>query len=144
LKRRERQHFYSATLGLPSYVLHHRQVAVRAGANDKSSAFPRYLFPDGQRRVAELLAESLGGLFLAFANFTPINYDIVLIGAAVNLDRAEREFVELHTRTPSTLASGALLRRDGIEGGPALLDVLAAAVRARDLFLVMPSNGQNS
>ena len=39
--------------------------------------------------------------------------------------------------------SGALLRSDGGKRGPALLDVLAAAVRTRDLFILMPSNGQS-
>src|SRR6266581_7184711 len=34
--------------------------------------------------------------------------------------------------TPWTLASGALVRRDSGEGGPALLNVLAAAVRTQD------------
>src|SRR6266851_1017839 len=38
--------------------------------------------------------------------------------------------------------SGALFRGDGGKRGPALLDVLAAAVRTGDLFLLMPSNGQ--
>ena len=38
--------------------------------------------------------------------------------------------------------SGALLRGDGGKRGPGLLDVLAAAVRTGDLFLLMPSNGQ--
>jgi hypothetical protein len=34
--------------------------------------------------------------------------------------------------------SGPLLRRDGVEGGPALLDSLAAAVRADDfVFLIL-------
>ncbi|SRR6266404_3865168 len=40
-------------------------------------------------------------------------------------------------------SSGALLRSDGGKRGPALLDVLAAAVRTGDLFLLMPNNGQN-
>jgi hypothetical protein len=39
--------------------------------------------------------------------------------------------------------SGALPRSDGAKRGPALLDVLAVAVRARDLFLAMLGNGQN-
>src|SRR5713226_7784636 len=39
--------------------------------------------------------------------------------------------------------SGALLLGDGRERGPALLDVLAAAVGTGDLFLLMPSNGQS-
>src|SRR5216684_2266843 len=33
---------------------------------------------------------------------------------------------------PQTRLSGALLRRNGVESGPALLDFLAAAVRAED------------
>ena len=41
------------------------------------------------------------------------------------------------------VASRALPGRDGGECGPALLDVLAAAVRTGNLFLIMPSNGQN-
>jgi hypothetical protein len=67
----------------------------------------------------------LEGLFL----FAAISDDIVLVGAAVDADGAEREFVETHRRTPESLASGAL-RRDGTEGGPALLDFLAATVGA--------------
>jgi hypothetical protein len=39
--------------------------------------------------------------------------------------------------------SGALLRGDGGKRGPALLDVLAAAVRTGDIFFLMPSNGQS-
>ena len=92
--------------------------------------------------LAELLSELLAGFFLASADFAAINDDIVLVGAAVDLDGAEREAVETHTRTPWTLASGALFRRDGVEGRPALLDILATAVRADDLFLLMFGNGQ--
>ena len=68
-----------------------------AGANDKLAAFPGYLFLDGQRRVSELIAELLGGFLLALADFTAINYDIVLVRAAVDPNGAEREFVETHT-----------------------------------------------
>jgi hypothetical protein len=93
---------------------------------------------------AELLAEPLGRFFLAFANFAAIKDDIVLVHGAVNLDGAEREFVETHTRTPCTLASRALLRRDDGKGGPALLDFLAAAVRADDLSVFVVDEGQDS
>ncbi len=87
--------------------------------------------------MAELVAELLGGFFLAFTNFAAIDDDIVLVHGAVNLNGAEREFVETHTRIPCTLASRALLRRDDGKGGPALLDFLAAAVRADDLSLLV-------
>src|SRR5207244_2719085 len=74
--------------------------SVRAGSDHEALTFPGYPFLDGQRRMTELPAESLGGFFLAFVDFAAINYDIVLIGAAVDLDGAESEFVEMHTRTP--------------------------------------------
>ena len=79
---------------------HHWKPAVRAGSDHEALTFPGYPFLDGQRRMTELPAESLGGFFLAFVDFAAINYDIVLIGAAVDLDGAESEFVEMHTRTP--------------------------------------------
>ena len=61
----------------------------------------------------------------------------MLVCAAVDLQRAERKFVETHTRTLWALASGALVRRDSGEGGPALLNVLAAAVRTQDFALLV-------
>ena len=56
--------------------------------------------------------------------------------------RAQGEFVEVHMRL-RTLPSGALLRGDGREGGPALLNLVTAAVRARSLFRVMLCDGQS-
>jgi hypothetical protein len=41
------------------------------------------------------------------------------------------------------LLSGALLRCDGAEDRPALLDFLAAAVRAEDLTLLVVDEGQD-
>src|SRR5207247_5153543 len=82
---------------------HHWKPAVRPGSDHEALTFPGYLFLDGQRRVAELIAELLGGFLLAFAVFTAINYDIVLVRAAVNLNGAEREFVGIHTATPCTM-----------------------------------------
>src|SRR5438876_5983957 len=97
---RQDQQFNFAPLGLLFDFSHHWKRAVRAGSDHEALTFPGYLFLDGQRRMTELPAESLGGFFLAFADFAAINYDIVLIGAAVDLDGAESEFVEMHTRTP--------------------------------------------
>src|SRR6266699_2657020 len=45
--------------------------------------------------------------------------------------------------TPWTLASGALVRRDSGEGGPALLNVLAAAVRTQDFALFVSGEWKN-
>jgi hypothetical protein len=78
--------------------------------------------------VAELVAELLGRFLLAFADLAAINYDIVLVGAAVDLNGAEREFIETHMRTPCA-ASRALFGCESLES-PTLLNVLAAAMRA--------------
>ena len=43
----------------------------------------------------------------------------------------------------SLACSGALLRRDDGKGGPALLDLLAAAVRAEDFSLFVVDEGQD-
>src|SRR5207245_3880359 len=133
--RRQDQQFNFAVLGLLFDFFHHWKPAVRAGSDHEALTFPGYLFLNGQRRVAELIAELLGGFLLAFANFSAIDHNVVLVCAAVDLERTERKFVETHTRTPWTLASGALVRRDSGEGGPALLNVLAAAVRTQDFAL---------
>ena len=85
---------------------------------------PRDFLLHRKRRVAKLLSKFLGGFFLALADVTAINDDIVFVHAAVDPDGAEREFVEAHGSRPRTLASGALLRHDPVEGGPALLDFL--------------------
>src|SRR5438876_3067914 len=79
---------------------HHWKPAVGAGSDHEALTFPGYLFLDGQRRMAELIAELLGGFLLALANFSAIDRNVVLEGAAVDLDGAESEFVEMHTRTP--------------------------------------------
>src|SRR5207245_10408113 len=139
--RRQDQQFNFAVLGLLFDFFDPWKPAVRAGSDHEALTFPGYLFLDGQRRVAELIAELLGGFLLAFENFPAIDHNVVLVGAAVNLNGAKREFIETHTRTPRTLTSGALLRRDSRESGPALFDILAAAVRTGDLFLVMLSTG---
>jgi len=93
--------------------------------------------------MAELLAEFLGRFLLAFGDLSAIDHNVVLVGAAVDLDGTESEVVETHTRTPWTLASGALVRRDSGEGGPALLNVLAAAVRTQDFALFVVASERN-
>jgi hypothetical protein len=63
-----------------------------------------------------------------------------------------RKTVKATTRTaivvrcmgiPLGMCSRALLRGDGVEGRPALLDVLAPAVRAEDLPLLVVDEGQD-
>jgi hypothetical protein len=64
----------------------------------------------------------------------------MFIRAAIDLDGAEKEIVKLIV-PPWKMWSGALPRGNGGKRGPALLDVLAGAVRTGNLFLLMPSNG---
>ena len=124
--RGQNKQFDFVTSALALYVPYHGQSTAGTAADDELPALPGDFLFYRERRVAELLSELLGeGLFL----FAAINDDIVLAGAAVDADGAEREFVETHRRTPLSLASGAF-RRDGTEGGPALLDFLAATVGA--------------
>jgi hypothetical protein len=87
--------------------------------------------------------EGATGLFLPLADFTTINYDIVLLGTAVDLNGAEREFVEMHMRTPCTLISCALFGCDSGERGPALLDVLAATMRTLNFASLVFDEGKN-
>src|SRR5438876_3747117 len=62
---RQDQQFNFAPLGLLFDFSHHWKPAVRAGSDHEALTFPGYLFLDGQRRVAELLAEFLGRFLLA-------------------------------------------------------------------------------
>src|SRR6266851_55236 len=65
-----------------------------------------------------------------------------------SIRRAPKENLSKCTRTSpccvqALLCSGALLRGDGREGGPALFYLVTAAVRAGGLFRVMLCDGQN-
>ena len=131
------------TFGFALYFLHHGQPAVGTTASDELMASPGDFLFYRKRRVAEPISKFLRRLFLALADFAAINDDIMFVRAAVDLDGAEREFVDADTRTPVT-PSGAFLRRDCVEGGPALLDFLAAAVRTEDLPLLVVDKGQDS
>ena len=61
---RQDQQFNFAPLGLLFDFSHHWKPAVRAGSDHEALTFPGYPFLDGQRRMTELPAESLGGFFL--------------------------------------------------------------------------------
>src|SRR2546429_6788265 len=82
--------------GLALHLLHHRQSTVCAGADHKSVTFPGYVLLDRQGCVSEVVPEFFRGPFLAFADLPVVDHDIVFIGAAIYLERTEREFVEAH------------------------------------------------
>ncbi len=57
-------------------------------------------------------------------------------------DTGSVNYLEM-VQPPQTRLSGALLRRNGVEGGPALLDFLAAAMRAEDFPFFAVDKGQD-
>src|SRR5437867_1244610 len=83
-------------LGLAPHFFHHWQSAGSSGADHKSVAFPGYVLLDRQGCVSEVVPEFFRGPFLAFADLPMVDHDIVFIGAAVDLERTEGEFVEAH------------------------------------------------
>src|SRR2546430_11956838 len=81
---------------LALHFFHHRQSTVCAGADHKSVAFPGYVLLDRQGCVSEVVPEFFRWPFLAFADLPMVDHDIVFIGAAVDLERTEGQFVEAH------------------------------------------------
>jgi len=62
-----------AALGLALHFVHHRQAAVRSGADHQPMTFPGDLLLYGERRMPEVIAESLGRFFLARANHAAVD-----------------------------------------------------------------------
>jgi hypothetical protein len=100
--------------------------------------------------VAKLVAEFLGRRLLAFADLPAINHYIMVVDAAVDPEGAKGETVEAHCDLPwgeesvrHWILSSALLRGDDGESGPALLDILAAAVWAAHLALLIVDESQD-
>lgn len=89
LRGRQNNQLDLPAFGLMPYFGRHRQLPMRARADDQLAAFPGDLLQQRQGRVAERVAEFLGRLLVAFPHLAAINDDIVLVGARVNLDRAE-------------------------------------------------------
>ncbi len=88
--------FDPSLLGLALHRVHDGEGAMESVADDTLSAFPGNLLFNGERRVAEFVAEFLGGFFLPFLNLSLIDDHVVLLRLAVDLDRAERELFDMH------------------------------------------------
>src|SRR6266568_7030484 len=95
--RRQNQQLDFMALGLAPHFFHHWQFAVSSGADHKSVAFPRYVLLDRQGRVSEVVPEFFRWPFLAFADLPMVDHDVVFVGAAVDLEGTEGEFLEAHT-----------------------------------------------
>ena len=87
---RENDQFEPSLLGFALHRVHDGERACESIADDQLAALPRNLLFNGERRVAELVAEFLGGFLLPFRDLAPIDDYIVLVRLAVDLDRAER------------------------------------------------------
>src|SRR5439155_21238581 len=85
-----------ASLGFGLHFFHHGQSAVCPGADNEALAFPRYLLLHGQWRVSEGVAEFFRRLFLALVDLAAIDHHVVFVGAAIDLDGAERETIDAH------------------------------------------------
>ncbi len=72
-----------------------------------------------------------------------VDHDIVFVGAAVDLEGTEGEFVKTHTCLLGRCVLRALFRCDRGESRPALLDFLTAAVRAQNLAFFVIHKRQN-
>lgn len=79
--------------------------------------------------MPKLVTEFPGRCLLAFADFSTVDHHVLLVRAAFDSEGAERRYVEMRTRLPLSLCSGALLRGDSREGGPAPFYVVTTAVR---------------
>src|SRR5712692_11194425 len=130
-------------LGFAPHFFHYRQFAVSSGADHKSVAFPRYVLLDRQGRVSEVVPEFFRWLFLPFADLPMVDHDIVFVGAAVDLEGTEGEFVEAHTFLLGRCVLRALFGGDGGESRPALRDILTAAVWAQNLAFFVVHKRQN-
>jgi hypothetical protein len=130
LKGRQHQQLDTPALGFAPYLFHDGQLSVSAAADNKLSAVPRKSFLRGQRRVTELVAEFLGRLLLAFANFALINDDVMLVCLAVYLNGPEGEFFKTYT--------GSLDRTSQA----LFLDVTAENADQRCSTFLPPQNGQ--
>jgi hypothetical protein len=85
-----------------------------------------------------------------YANSSPLNVtESVASSSQKSATRVRRSHRYWWTKDRGHITSwknwsGALFRSDGAKRGPTLLDVLAAAVWARDCFLAVLGDGQNS
>src|SRR6266496_703940 len=97
---RKNKQFDLVTLRFAFHFFHHRQSAECTSTDDELAAFPGYVLRDGQWRVSKVIAEFLGGIFLAVADLPAVDNHIVLKGSAVDADGAKGEMTEVHVWPP--------------------------------------------
>ena len=73
LSCRENEQFDLASRGFTLHFVHHRELAVSAGANDQAAALPRYFLLDREWCMTEGVTEFLGRFFLPLADVPMID-----------------------------------------------------------------------
>jgi hypothetical protein len=74
------------------HFIHHREAAVRSGADHEPNAFPGNLLLDRQRRVAVDVTELFGSFFLTFAYLSPVDYDVILVCFRIDVSEPNERF----------------------------------------------------
>jgi len=88
--------FHAAPLGFSPQLRDKREGALCSGPDYETTAVPRDLLRERQRRVTIRGAELSGRLLVALSDNAPVEHHVVVVGLAVDLDRAERETLEAH------------------------------------------------
>src|ERR1035437_5054177 len=83
--RWEDDQFNFAPLSFTSDLIHDWQCSA-ARADHQAAAFPRYLLFQRERRVSETVAKLLGWLFLALANLSSVDHDVIAVLNAIDLN----------------------------------------------------------
>ena len=73
-----------------------REGALCSGPDHETTAVPRDLLRERQRRVTIRGAQLSGRLLVALSDNASVEHHVVVVGLAVDLDRAERETLEAH------------------------------------------------
>ena len=88
--------FHAAPVGFSPQLRDKREGALCTGPDHETTAVPRDLLRERQRRVTIRGAELSGRLLAALSDNAPVEHHVVVVGLAVDLDRAERETPEVH------------------------------------------------
>ena len=88
--------FHAAPLGFSPQLRDKRKGALCSGPDDETIAVQRDLLRERQRGVTVRGAELSGRLLVALSDNAPVEHHVVVVGLAVDLDRAERETLEAH------------------------------------------------
>ena len=88
--------FHAAPLGFSPQLRDKREGALCSGPDHETTAVPRDLLRERQRRVTIRGAELSGRLLVALLDNAPVEHHVVVVGFAIDLNRAEREILEAH------------------------------------------------